>query len=159
MGDIFISFSPKYTAINAAVSVAGIPAYFFLMELVAGDDCNIDYFGLLCSLLGLILTLVVAFLPKCNSFASHFGFSWPLRFILPLGLTLAPDFASSFEFGALVTSSPNIPYILGLDGQLVKEEETHIEENKMKESSSPATSNIVLSETDGIYLNLAFSRN
>ena len=41
-GTIFISFSPKYTAINAVVSVAGIPAYFFLMELIAGDDCHID---------------------------------------------------------------------------------------------------------------------
>ena len=77
---------------------------------------------------------------------------------MPLGLVLPPDFASPFEFGALVTSSPHTPYILGPDGKLVKEENKkedvdtlEMEESKDSvdlSSSSPYTSNIVVSETE-----------
>ena len=65
-----------------------------------------------------------------------------------------------FELGALLTSSPQTPYILGPDGKLVREGETDIEENKeegveMEESkdsdditpSSSSTPNMVMSSS------------
>ena len=98
--------------------------------------------GLPCSILGFILTLVAAFSNRCNCCKSS--------------SCCCLCFSEPFQFGALVTSSPNIPFILGPDGQLVKEGETDIEENKeeeleMEESKdiNPSTSNSVLtSETE-----------
>ena len=94
-------------------------------------------FGLPCSILGLILALIATFSNQCNCCKSS---------------CCCSCCSESFEFGALVTSSPHTPYILGPDGKLVKEGETDIEANKDSGDlilSSSATSNIILrSETE-----------
>ena len=71
-------------------------------------------FGLPCSLLGLILTLVATFSNQCSC----------------CGTCCCLCCSEPFEFGALVTSSPYIPYILGPDGQLVREGEADKGEDK-----------------------------
>ena len=149
----FISFSPKYTAINAAaaaaaagVSAAGILAYFCSRPLsltVVIDEVWRDWFycisaylifGLPCSILGLIFTLMATFSNQCNCYESS---------------CCCLCCCEPFEFGALVTSSPNVLYILGPDGQLVREgelEKNKEEELEMEESKDliPSSSKIVL---------------
>ena len=56
----------------------------------------------------------------------------------------------SLQFGALLTSSPFTPYILGADGQLVMESATNKEDNKeeeVRELEMADTPSIVGSET------------
>ena len=123
----FISFSPKATAINIGVSFAGSVA-FVLGNLLKNDTtgppgpemwCNLNYYvvygGLPLSILGLIFTLVAAFLDKCGNdcccSCCHCCFQ-------------------PYELGALVVSSPQDLYILGPDGELVKEGVFDVEGNK-----------------------------
>ena len=98
------------------------------------------------SILGIILTLVAAFSNQCFCCKSSCCCCEP------------------FQFGALVISSPHTSYILRPDGQLLREAETDIEENKeedvvaleMEESEdngdliplSGLNSNIVVSEAE-----------
>ena len=127
--------------------------YIFALPLVGnGYDvvCANDYYfqyGLPCSLLGLILTLVATFSNQCNCCKTSCCSSC---FSEPFEL---------FEFAALVTSSLHTPYILGPDGQLVREgenEEEEVVELEMEESkdssdhipTSPSTPNTVMSETE-----------
>ena len=56
----FISFSPKCTAINIVVSAAGI-VYEVTLTLTSVTSAFYILFGLPCSILGLILTLMAAF--------------------------------------------------------------------------------------------------
>ena len=81
-------------------------------------------------ILGFILTLVAAFSNQCSCFGTCCCFCC----------------TEPFEFGALVTSSPNVLYILG---QLVREgelEKNKEEELEMEESKDliPSSSKIVL---------------
>jgi len=146
-GERFISFSPISAAVNVGVSVAGILTYIFTMSQITGCDSRywelfytnefyLVYGGLPCSILGLILTLVATFSNQCNCCKASCGCSEP------------------FEFAALVTSSLHTPYIVGPDGQLVREgenEEEEVVELEMEESkdssdhipTSPSTPNTV----------------
>ena len=127
-GKGFISFSPKCTAINVGVSVTGILAYYITLPLLSTSTstspdwfCSTNaylFFGFPCSIFGLILTMVATFSNQCNCCKSS---------------CCCSCFNEPFEFGALVTSSPHIPYIIEPDGQLVREEETDIKENKEEE--------------------------
>ena len=128
----FISFSPKATAVNVGVTVTGILAFIFTMPLFSSAAdytvlldrlCGTDFYlglGLPCSLLGLILTLVTTFSNQysCCRTCCCFCCSEP------------------FEFGALVTSSPYIPYIIGPDDQLVREENADKGEDKGEKAES-----------------------
>ena len=145
-GKSFIAFSPKYTAINVGVSVAGILTYCFSLKFDLEQVGIYLGVGLPCSILGLILTLFTVFSNKCNCCK---------------GTCCCSSFLKPFEFGALDVSSPHVPFILGPDGELVREGEADIEENKEKEMemeesngrsdpipSSASTSNIVVLETE-----------
>ena len=124
MGEKFISFSPKATAINVGVSIAGSTA-FILGNLLKNDStgsevwCNLTYYvvygGLPLSILGLIFTLVAAFLDKCGNDCS---------------CSCCRCCFQRYELGALVVSSPQDLYILGPDGELVKEGVFDVEGNK-----------------------------
>ena len=102
-------------------------------------------YGLPISLLGLILTLVAAFSNQCSC----------------CGTCCCLCCSEPFEFGALATSSPYIPYILGPDGQLVREGEAdkgevkgeaaetlEMEESKDGGDLVPSSSDIVPTKTD-----------
>ena len=119
-----IMFSGKYTGVNAAASFAGILVHIFALPLLSKisesdgywycfSTIYINYGGLLCSIMGIILTLVVvAFSNNCNSLT-----------------TSCSSFSRSFEFGAILTSSPHTAYILSPDGQVVKVKETGSQES------------------------------
>ena len=149
-GERFISFSPRSTAVNVGANVAGILTYIFTLPLSSEfHGCSIiSYYlvfgGLPCSILGLILTLVAAFSNQCNCCKSS---------------CCCSCCSEPFEFGALLASSPHTPYILGPDGQLVREEENKEEEVvelEMEESKdsgdpipfSPSTTDMVVSEKE-----------
>ena len=128
--ETFITFSPKYTAVNVCVSIAGFLASVLMMHLTSPNHWNCferyqAYGGRLSSLLGLLLTLVVAF--SNNRVFKRF-------------CCASCSLSQPFEVGALLTSSPHTPYILGPDGQLVKEggternNEEEMEVLEMKES-------------------------
>ena len=131
-GESFISFSPMTTAVNAGVCIAGALAYLFTLPLVATHPdwfCSTELFlklGLPCTIIGLILTLVATFSNQCNC----------CRTCCCSCETFCCCFCCNscccepFQFGALIISSPHVPYILGPDGQLVMEEKTHNGEDK-----------------------------
>ena len=81
--------------------------------------CNLNYYvvygGLPLSILGLIFTLVAAFLDKCGNDCS---------------CSCCRCCFQPYELGALVVSSPQDLYILGPDGELVKEGFFDVEGNK-----------------------------
>ena len=118
-GESFITFSPKYTAVTTIGSVAGVLLCIVTLFLETSDwDCATGTyiaFGHPFTILGVILTLVVAFSNQCNSCHSYACCFEP------------------FEFGALLTSSPHTPYILGPDGHLVSEENINLDENNEEE--------------------------
>ena len=136
---MFICFSPKYTTANALVSTAGMIAFVFIRDLLIPHSSA----AALCSkasspisalpapiVLGAPFTLLVAAMSsKCNCSSS----------------CCAP-----FEFGALLTSSPHVPCILGPGGELMRESETTIEENnfevdaaiEMQEAHNPPNSSL-----------------
>ena len=129
-GEKFISFSPKATAVNVSVTVAGILLYVITLPLVSAlnytapleDRCGSGfylYLGLPCSLLGIILTLVVAFSNQCSCCEACCCSCERACCCFCCNSCCCEQ----FEFGALVTSSHGIPYILRPDGQLVKEGE------------------------------------
>ena len=126
--DTFISFSPISTAVNAGVGIGGYIAFIFTRALITPtsrtwssgnsfgvESCHAyspnDLIGPSVSILGIILTLVAAFFNQCCC-------------------CKCSCCCEPFQFGALVTSSLHTPYILRPDGQLVREGETDIEENK-----------------------------
>ena len=96
-------------------------------------------FGLPCSLLGLILTLVAALSNQCSR----------------CGTCCCLCCREPFEFGALVTSSPYIPYILGPDGQLVREGEADTAEMDIVPTKTEEDKVIVKEENVGDQLELS----
>ena len=121
-GESFITFSPKYTAVTTIGSVAGVLLCIVTLFLETSDwDCATGTyiaFGHPFTILGVILTLVVGFSNQCNS--CHACHCYACCF-------------EPFEFGALLTSSPHTPYILGPDGHLVREENINLDENNEEE--------------------------
>ena len=113
----FISYSPKYTAVNAGGSIAGILLNFFIFAHFSRERSlplfGYVIFGLPISILGLLLTLVVAFSNQCNCCKC-----W-----------CCSCCSEPFQFGALLASSPHTSYIVGPGGELI----TDTEENKEKE--------------------------
>ena len=97
--ETYVAFSPKSTAVNAAVSIVGVLVYAFILPKLSksGDQiCFEEVYvggGLPCYFLGLLLTLVATFLDQCNISCSC--------------LDLQP-----LEFAALLPTSPQTPYIL-----------------------------------------------
>ena len=112
----YIAFSPKYTAVNAAVSIVGFLIYAFilpelsksyrsahdhtkalkLLPAITWGICfgNVYIGGVLpCYILGLLLSLVVAFLDRCKD------------------CCCCPEL-EPLEFAALSPASPHTPYIL-----------------------------------------------
>ena len=97
-------FSPKYTAINTGVNVVG---FFVVVYLVSLENDGRSF--LLGSLVtvgfisspGLLLTLLATFSNQCNCCCS-----------------CCSCCTEPFEFGALLTSAPQSPCVLGSDGQL-----------------------------------------
>ena len=125
--ECFISFSPVYTAVNAG---AGVLAFLSLVliephisppsasdSLLYEKPFYVSFGGLPISVLGLLLTLLVAFSNQCRCFKS-----W-----------CCSCFLEPFQFGALLTSSPHTPCILGPEGQLTTEEQERA--SKMGESA------------------------
>ena len=108
-----ITFSPKYTAINAGLSVAGALTYAFSLPHTTYNEFAIEMSSFIFSLIGLpsilalLLTLTATFSNKCNCCRSCCCFSCCTE---------------PFEIGALLTSSPHTPYVLRSDGQLRKVE-------------------------------------
>ena len=109
----FITFSPKYTAINGGISVAGLLACFLTRPVT--DHSEPD--SLLVSgqmlfmvavpfIAGLLLSLAAALSNQCKCCKS---------------CCCCLCCTEPFEMGALLTSSLHTPYVLGLDGQLNKE--------------------------------------
>ena len=119
-GVSFISFSPTSTAVNAGVSIAGILVYSLTPNWICSSGLYL-VFGLPCSILGLVLTLVAAFSNRCNCCKSS--------------SCCCLCCCESLEFGALSTTSPHIPYIIGPDGQLLREAD--IEADKEEEVEEP----------------------
>ena len=111
-------FSPKYTAINAGISTGGLLLLFPVLSLVFPNQelcpsgLYLIYGGLPCTILSLLLTLVAAFSNQWNCCKS---------------CCCCSSCSEPFEFGALLTSSPRTPYILGPEGELKAE---NIEESK-----------------------------
>ena len=105
--ETIIIFSPIYTAINASVSFVGLLVYAFTLALIyeASLDRVLPYFGLVFTP-GRLLTLATTLSNQCNCCRS---------------CCCSSCCTEPFELGALLTSSPHIPYILGSDGQLKKE--------------------------------------
>ena len=77
--EIFITFSPKFTAVNAGVSVVGILLHISILPQISLSPsdfllCHTLFcviFGILpTSILGLLLTLVATFSNQCNCFES-----------------------------------------------------------------------------------------
>ena len=99
--ETYVAFSPKSTAVNAAVSIVGVLVYAFILPKLSksGDQiCFEEVYvggGLPCYFLGLFLTLVATFLDQCNISCSCSC------------LDLQP-----LEFAALLPTSPQTPYIL-----------------------------------------------
>ena len=95
--ETYVAFSPKSTALNAAVSIVGVLVYAFILPKLSksGDQiCFEEVYvggGLSCYFLGLLLTLLATFLDQCNISC----------------LDLQP-----LEFAALLPTSPQTPYIL-----------------------------------------------
>ena len=104
--DIFLKFSPKYTAANGLASIAGIAALgcvasvdtSVLMDAMSDRDVW-AFFGIIiaCDIAGIVLGLLVAFSNRCCC-------------------------KNDFEFGAILTSSPHTSYVIGPDGELVQAE-------------------------------------
>jgi len=126
----------EYT-IHTSISV-------FVHRVVCANYFYLTFGGLLCSILGLILTLVATFSNQCNCCNTS---------------CCCSCFSEPFEFAALATSSLHTPYIIGPDGQLVREremEEGEVVELEMEESkdssdhipTSPSTPNTVMSEIE-----------
>ena len=108
-GKALITFSLKYTAINIGVSVLGFPVYavlFYTLHITDFTDETPDFILIILrivglpSIPGLLLTLAATFSNQCNCCKSCSCCGEP------------------FEFGALLTSSPLSPCILGSDGQV-----------------------------------------
>ena len=146
-----ISFSPKYTAVNVGVSLAGIIAFFCIQprfitsnpEFQAPFDTNCGteiylVYGLPFSILGLTLTLAATFCKQkgsrsyssgsCSCFCS---FSW-------CDCCFEPT-----EFAALKISDPNTPYIVGEDGVLIQERDTQMGNFWCCGLSTPTTSSVL----------------
>ena len=106
--ETFITFSPKYTAINAVVSVVGLLVFLFTMPLI--QETSFELYGLVLFgtpfIPGLLLTLATTFSNQCNCCRSCCCFSCCTE---------------PFEIGALLPSEPHTSYVLGSDGQLRKE--------------------------------------
>ena len=100
--EIYITFSPKHTAINVGVSLVGTLIHSVILHLFS-VNFTLLIFPLPMISLGVVYTLVFTFCNNCNC----------------LCLCSEP-----FEVAALVTSSPHIPHHI-----LELEEETDIEEN------------------------------
>ena len=130
----YLVFSPKFTAINVAVSLAGSLIYFVTMAqlnpiLFLFPEVPIIFLPL--AILGVILTLVFTFCNQCSCCKSS---------------CCCLCCCEPFEFAALVTSSPHTPYILE------EEEETDFEENmeELLENKVPSPSSpLTLIESNG----------
>ena len=121
-GERFISFSPNATAINISVNVAFVCGNLLINS---GWGCYLRFYvyvGLPLSILGFIFTMVAAFLDKCGNDCSCSCCSCCFQ---------------PYELGALVVSSPQDLYILGPDGELVKEGDFRVEENMEREELVP----------------------
>ena len=121
--DTFITFSPKYTAINAGLNLAGALVYIFTLCLVTKHDYGVGIPRVLlgtCALFipGLLLTLVAAFSNQCKCCRN---------------CCCCTSCTEPFEIGALLTSSPRTPYVLGSDGRLRKEETYEEQEEEEEE--------------------------
>jgi len=170
-GERFISFSPISTAVNVGVSVAGILTYIFALPfepnykylyVACVDGFYLVYGGLPCSILGLLLTLVATFSNQCNcckSSCCSCSCSCCTCSCSCSSSCCCSCCSEPFEFAALATSSLHTPYILGPDGQLVREgenKEEEVVELEMEESkdssdhipTSPSTPNTVMSEIE-----------
>ena len=104
--DTFITFSPKYTAINAGVNIAGLLIYVFIIADSLFYDAEDYTIQVIPFILGLLLTLATTFSNQCNCCRN---------------CCCSSCCTEPFEIGALLTSSPHTPYVLGSDGQLRKE--------------------------------------
>ena len=101
--ETYITFSPKFTAINVGVSLGGILIHSVILYQLSVNFVLL-IFLLPITTFGVIYTLVFTLSNKCSCCCGE-----------------------SFELAALATSSPYIPHILEEDGKL--EEETDVEEN------------------------------
>ena len=127
-GEKVVSFSPKYTLVNAATSCVGFLLHFATTFFLIGprDDTHTSWLsaGDILPLqsgppaIGLLLTLGVTFLRKC------------------FHKTCCCCCADSSERGAILTSSLHDAYILGLDDELVpmKNEQAAFQTQQMQES-------------------------
>ena len=104
--ETFITFSPKYTAINAGVNIAGLLIYVFIIADSLFYDAEDYTIQVIPFILGLLLTLATTFSNQCNCCRN---------------CCCSSCCTEPFEIGALLTSSPHTPYVLGSDGQLRKE--------------------------------------
>ena len=108
----FITFSPKYTAINAGVSFAGLLVYIFtIAENRSFSSISINVWPTFIG--GLLFTLAATFSNQINC--------------CRLYCCVEP-----FEMGALLVSSPHTPFVLGPDGQL-RREATEMDSNVKQE--------------------------
>ena len=134
----FVTFSPKYTAVTTIGSVAGVLLCIVTLFLETSDwDCATGTyiaFGHPFTILGVILTLVVAFSNQCNCCLACPCYACCLE---------------PFEFGALLPSSPHTPYILGPGGHLVREENINLDENNEEEVAWEMKDSSPLKHTGG----------
>ena len=111
--ETFITFSPKYTVINACVSAVGVLAFDFGWPLIqnlpplSSWDTPIPIVIGIPFILGLLPTLAATFSNRCSCCCSCCS---------------CCRSCCRFEIGALLPSAPRTQYILGSDGQLRKQE-------------------------------------
>ena len=117
--DTFITFSPKYTAINVGVSAAGALTYALTIHLFIDSMFDIVFSLIIIFILGLpsILSLAAALSNQFNCCRS---------------CCCCSCITEPFEIGALLPSATRTPYVLGSDGQLRKLG-TDIESNVQQE--------------------------
>ena len=129
--ETFITFSLKYTAINIVVSVTGFPVYavlYYALHITEFTDEPPDFILTILLIVGLpaipglLLTLAAAFSNKCKNYCCKTCCS-----------NCCSCCTQPFEFGALLISSPQSPYVLGSDGQLRRvESDGGLEEEEME---------------------------
>ena len=109
--ETFITFSPKYTVVNAGLSAVGVLAFVFAFPLIQNLQ-PLSYWDTVLPIvgtpfiLGLLPTLAATFSNRCTCCRS----------------CCCSCCDGSFDLGALLPSAPRTQYILGSDGQLRKQE-------------------------------------
>ena len=110
----FITFSPKYTAINAGVCAAECLVGLVFALVMRWDAMgSVILIGTL-FFLAIPLTLAATFSNQCTCCRS----------------CCCSCCTEPFEIGALLPDSPRTPYILGSDGQLRKQEQEQEEKQE-----------------------------